>query len=77
MSGAPEKKVNKEGFGMYLSYTKLNSVIFDSDFVILGLYLLIFGSNIVCHAITTVETGWVGLVGTPRPKAEARGPWCA
>ena len=42
---------------MYFSYTKLNLVIFDSDVVILGLDLLICGSNIVCHAIRMVETG--------------------
>ena len=56
---------------MYFCYTKLNFVIFDSDVVILGLDLLIFGSNSVCHAITTVDTGWVCLVGTPRPKGAA------
>ena len=41
-SGAPEK-VNNQGFGMYFPYIKLNLVIIDSDFIILGLHLLIFG----------------------------------
>ena len=37
--------VNNQGFGVCFCYKKLNIVINDSDSVLLGLDLLIFGSN--------------------------------
>ena len=39
--------VNNQGFGDCFSYKRLNVVINYSDFVILGLYLLIYGSDTV------------------------------
>ena len=37
--------VNNQGFGFSFCYKRLNLVIDDSDFVILGLDLLIYGSD--------------------------------
>ena len=39
------RKRKNQGFGDCFSYKRLNVVINDSDFVILGLDLLIFGSD--------------------------------
>ena len=46
-SGASGKRKNNQGFGDYVYYKKLNFVINDSDFVILGLDLLIESSDSV------------------------------
>ena len=68
---------NNHGFGDCFSYKRLTVVINNSDFVILGLYLLIFGSNSVCHDITTVETGLVCLVALTQGQRETnRRPNC-
>ena len=56
------RKHNNQGFGDCFSYKRLDVMINNSDFIISGLYLLISGSNSVCHASTTVETGLVCLV---------------
>ena len=54
-----EPKQHRFWCAFFFLYIKPNFIIFDSDIVILGLYLLIFWSKSVCHGITTVETGWV------------------
>ena len=42
---AHQGNVNNQGFGVCFCYKKLNIVINDSDSVMLGFDLLIFGSN--------------------------------
>ena len=54
---------------MYFSYTKLNLIILDSDVVILGLDLLIFGSiRVPCYS-TTKPTQPVSTVKTKHPES--------
>ena len=41
------KRINNQGCGDCFSYKRLNFVIDDSDFVVLGLVLLIYGLDTV------------------------------
>ena len=44
---AHRRKVNNQGFRVCFCYKKLNLIINDSDFVMLGLDLLIYSSDII------------------------------
>ena len=74
--------VNNQGFGVCFCYKKLNIVINDSGSVILGLDLLIFGSNCTMLSfgpargiINTEQTsGPLGLrYSPPRPVVKSLG----
>ena len=57
-----------QGFGDCFSYKRLNVVINDSDFIILGLNLLIYSSDVSF----AINNGWNWMGGFGRAH---QGPW--